>query len=51
MNNNTLVLSWRQSILVIFQEYPAILKFVDKNLEPYLMAVTNSYVAVKHLGG
>ncbi|NES71034.1 MAG: hypothetical protein F6K24_40410, partial [Okeania sp. SIO2D1] len=35
----------------VAQENPAMLKFLHKHLEPYLMEVTNSYVALKHLGG
>ncbi|MGD1806091.1 GNAT family N-acetyltransferase [Dapis sp. BLCC M126] len=38
-------------LFAVAQENQAMLKFVHKHLEPYLMEVTNSYVAVKHLGG
>ncbi len=36
-------------LFAVAQENPAMLKFVHKHLEPYLMEVTNSYVALKHL--
>ena len=38
-------------LFAVQQENPAMLKFVHKHLEPYLMEVTNSHVAFKQLGG
>jgi hypothetical protein len=37
-------------LFAVAQENPAMLTFVHKHLEPYLMEVTNSYVAFKQLG-
>ncbi|MEA5568702.1 TIGR03032 family protein [Anabaena sp. UHCC 0399] len=38
-------------LFAVQQENPAMLEFVHKHLEPYLMEVTHSYVAFKQLGG
>ena len=38
-------------LFAISQENPQMLKFVHRHLEPYVMEVTNSYVAFKQLGG
>ncbi|EAW37357.1 hypothetical protein L8106_12695 [Lyngbya sp. PCC 8106] len=37
-------------LFAVQQENPAMLEFVHKHLEPYLMEVTHSYIAFKQLG-